>query len=135
VRANTIYANGLGSCLSMFLAFRSSVLDNNVYHNSAGIELVRGERNVVSNNNVHGHHADGIVIWESDRNRVGDNHISGNGSAGVRQISIRATSEENVIEGNVITGNTIGVVIARGMKFFLVPTGSIASKLRDNIIA
>lgn len=81
--------------------FRSTVANPEP---SQGIEILRGNDNVVAENRFEGY-SDGLQINWGDRNYIVANTFTGN------TFGLNLTGLRNVVEDNTITGNRIGVVV------------------------
>jgi len=74
---------------------------------SQGIEILRGNDNVVSGNRFEGY-SDGLQINWGDRNYIVANTFSDN------TFGLNLTGVGNVVDSNIITANRIGIVVRPG---------------------
>jgi 3-dehydroshikimate dehydratase len=109
VLRNEFVDNGDGLELTRGAAF--NLVADNVFRSTAanpepsqGIEILRGNDNVVSGNRFEGY-SDGLQINWGDRNYISANTFSGN------TFGLNLTGVGNVVDRNVITGNRIGIVV------------------------
>jgi 3-dehydroshikimate dehydratase len=109
VLRNQFVDNGDGLELTRGAAF--NLIADNVFRStsanpepSQGIEILRGNDNVVSGNRFEGY-SDGLQINWGDRNYIVANTFSGN------TFGLNLTGVGNIVDTNVIDGNRVGVVI------------------------
>jgi len=109
VLRNEFVDNGDGLELTRGAAF--NLIANNVFRStsanpepSQGIEILRGNDNVVSGNQFDGY-SDGLQINWGDRNYIVANTFSGN------TFGLNLTGVGNIVDKNVITSNRIGIVV------------------------
>lgn len=109
VLRNEFLDNGDGLELTRGAAF--NLVAGNVFRStpsnpepSQGIEILRGNDNVVSANRFEGY-SDGLQINWGDRNYIAGNIFTNN------TFGLNLTGVRNVVEGNDISGNRVGVVI------------------------
>jgi len=109
VLRNDFVDNGDGLELTRGAAF-NLVADNLFRSTSAnpepsqGIEILRGNDNVVSGNRFEGY-SDGLQINWGDRNYIVGNTFVDN------TFGLNLTGIGNIVDGNVISGNRIGIVV------------------------
>jgi 3-dehydroshikimate dehydratase len=106
---NEFVDNGDGLELTRGAAF--NLVADNVFRSTAanpepsqGIEILRGNDNVVSGNRLEGY-SDGLQINWGDRNYIVANTFSDN------TFGLNLTGVGNVVDSNVITGNRVGIVV------------------------
>ena len=106
---NEFVDNGDGLELTRGAAF--NLIADNVFRStpanpepSQGIEILRGNDNVVSGNRFEGY-SDGLQINWGDRNYIVGNTFAGNA------FGLSLTGVGNIVDGNVIIGNRIGIVV------------------------
>jgi 3-dehydroshikimate dehydratase len=109
VLRNEFVDNGDGLELTRGAAF--NLVAGNVFRSTAanpepaqGIEILRGNDNVVAGNRFEGY-SDGVQVNWGDRNYIVANTFSGN------TFALNLTGIGNVVDSNVVTGNRIGIVI------------------------
>jgi 3-dehydroshikimate dehydratase len=109
VLRNEFVDNGDGLELTRGAAF--NLIADNVFRStsanpepSQGIEILRGNDNVVSGNQFEGY-SDGLQINWGDRNYIVANTFRGN------TFGLNLTGAGNIVDGNVITSNRIGIVV------------------------
>jgi 3-dehydroshikimate dehydratase len=109
VLRNEFIDNGDGLELTRGAAF--NLVAANVFRStsanpepSQGVEILRGNDNVVSGNYFSGY-SDGLQINWGDRNYIAANTFTGN------TFGLNLTGIGNVVDGNDITGNRIGIVV------------------------
>jgi 3-dehydroshikimate dehydratase len=109
VLRNEFIDNGDGLELTRGAAF--NLIADNIFRStdanpepSQGIEILRGNDNVVSGNRFEGY-SDGLQINWGDRNYIAANTFRDN------TFGLNLTGVGNVVDGNVITGNRVGVVV------------------------
>lgn len=109
VLRNEFIDNGDGLELTRGAAF--NLIADNVFRStdanpepSQGIEILRGNDNVVSGNRFEGY-SDGLQINWGDRNYIGANTFTGN------TFGLNLTGVGNIVDGNTITGNRVGIVV------------------------
>jgi 3-dehydroshikimate dehydratase len=109
VQRNSFLDNGDGLELTRGAAF--NLVADNLFRSTAanpepsqGIEILRGNDNVVARNRFEGY-SDGVQINSGDRNDLSGNTFAAN------VLGVSVTGTGNVIEGNTMTGNTIGVAV------------------------
>ena len=109
VLRNEFVDNGDGLELTRGAAF--NLIADNIFRStdanpepSQGLEILRGNDNVVTGNHFEGY-SDGLQINWGDRNYIAANTFRNN------TFGLNLTGVGNVVEGNVITGNRIGVVV------------------------
>lgn len=109
VLRNEFVDNGDGLELTRGAAF--NLVADNVFRSTAanpepsqGIEILRGNDNVVSGNRFEGY-SDGLQINWGDRNYISANTFIGN------TFGLNLTGVGNVVDSNLITGNRIGIVV------------------------
>jgi 3-dehydroshikimate dehydratase len=106
---NEFIDNGDGLELTRGAAF-NLVADNTFRSTAAnpepaqGIEILRGNDNVVSGNRFEGY-SDGLQINWGDRNYVSGNTFTGN------TFGLNLTGVGNIIDGNTIIGNRVGIAV------------------------
>jgi 3-dehydroshikimate dehydratase len=109
VQRNEFLDNGDGLELTRGAAF-NLVADNVFLSTSAnpepsqGIEILRGNDNVVVRNRFEGY-SDGVQINWGDRNYLGANVFTDN------TFGLSLTGVDNVVDGNTIVGNAVGVAV------------------------
>jgi len=109
VLRNEFIDNGDGLELTRGAAF-NLVADNIFRSTSAnlepgqGIEILRGNDNVVSGNRLEGY-SDGLQINWGDRNYISANTFTGN------TFGLNLTGIGNIVDGNTIIGNRVGIAI------------------------
>jgi len=106
---NEFVDNGDGLELTRGAAF--NLIADNVFRStsanpepSQGIEILRGNDNVVSGNRFEGY-SDGLQINWGDRNYIVANTFTGN------TFGLNLTGVGNVVDANEITANRIGIVV------------------------
>lgn len=106
---NDFLDNGDGLELTRGAAF--NLVADNVFRStsanpepSQGIEILRGNDNVVARNRFEGY-SDGLQINWGDRNYIAANTFTNN------TFGLSLTGVGNVVDGNVITGNAVGVAL------------------------
>lgn len=92
ISGNTAHGNGLG------IRAEESTIVNNAVHENAGSGIVASGS--ISGNTVHGNVSSGIFVINTLQAVISDNVVVDNGSGGVLQGGIRATT------GTIVTGNT-----------------------------
>jgi 3-dehydroshikimate dehydratase len=109
VLRNDFLDNGDGLELTRGAAF--NLVADNVFRStsanpepSQGIEILRGNDNVVTRNRFEGY-SDGLQINWGDRNYIAANTFTNN------TFGLSLTGIGNVVDGNVITGNAVGVAL------------------------
>jgi 3-dehydroshikimate dehydratase len=109
VQRNEFVDNGDGLELTRGASF--NLVADNVFRStsanpepSQGIEILRGNDNVVSGNRFEGY-SDGLQINWGDRNYIAGNTFTAN------TFGVNLTGIGNVVDGNTITGNRIGIVV------------------------
>ena len=109
VLRNEFIDNGDGLELTRGAAF--NLIAGNVFRSTAanpepaqGIEILRGNDNVISGNRFQGY-SDGVQINWGDRNYIVANTFSDN------TFGLNLTGVGNTVDSNVITGNRIGIVV------------------------
>lgn len=109
VLRNEFIDNGDGLELTRGAAF--NLVANNVFRSTAanpepgqGIEILRGNDNVVSGNRFEGY-SDGVQVNWGDGNYIVANTFSGN------TFGLNLTGVGTVVDSNIITGNRIGIVV------------------------
>ena len=109
VLRNEFVDNGDGLELTRGAAF-NLIADNSFRSTAAnpepsqGIEILRGNDNVVSGNRFEGY-SDGVQVNWGDRNYIAANTFSGN------TFGLNLTGVGNIVDSNIITGNRIGIVV------------------------
>ena len=106
---NEFIDNGDGLELTRGAAF--NVIADNVFRSTSanpepaqGIEILRGNDNVVSGNRFEGY-SDGLQINWGDRNYISANTFTGN------TFGLNLTGVGNIVDGNTITGNRVGIAV------------------------
>jgi 3-dehydroshikimate dehydratase len=109
VLRNEFIDNGDGLELTRGAAF--NVIADNVFRStpanpepSQGVEILRGNDNIVSRNRFEGY-SDGLQINWGDRNYIVGNTFTGN------TFGLNLTGIGNIVDSNVIIGNRIGIVV------------------------
>jgi len=109
VLRNEFVDNGDGLELTRGAAF--NLVADNVFRStdanpepSQGIEILRGNDNVVSGNRFEGY-SDGLQINWGDRNYIAANTFTGN------TFGVNLTGVGNIVDGNTITGNRVGIAV------------------------
>lgn len=109
IARNDFLDNGDGLELTRGAAF--NLVADNVFRStsanpepSQGIEILRGNDNIVAHNRFEGY-SDGLQINWGDRNYVTGNTFTNN------TFGLSLTGVGNVIDGNTITGNAVGVAV------------------------
>jgi 3-dehydroshikimate dehydratase len=109
VLRNQFVDNGDGLELTRGAAF--NLIADNVFRStsanpepSQGIEILRGNDNVVSGNRFEGY-SDGLQINWGDRNYIVANTFSGN------TFGLNLTGVGNIVDSNVLAGNRVGIVV------------------------
>ncbi|MEO8481143.1 MAG: right-handed parallel beta-helix repeat-containing protein [Acidobacteriota bacterium] len=109
VLRNDFLDNGDGLELTRGAAF--NLVADNVFRStsanpepSQGIEILRGNDNVVTRNRFEGY-SDGLQINWGDRNYIAANTFTNN------TFGLNLSGIGNVVDGNVITGNAVGVAL------------------------
>lgn len=109
VLRNEFVDNGDGLELTRGAAF--NVIADNLFRStpanpepSQGIEILRGNDNVVSGNRFEGY-SDGLQINWGDRNYISANTFTNN------TFGLNLTGVGNIVDNNVITGNRVGIVV------------------------
>jgi 3-dehydroshikimate dehydratase len=109
VLRNEFLDNGDGLELTRGAAF--NLVADNVFRStsanqepSQGIEILRGNDNVVTRNRFEGY-SDGLQINWGDRNYIAANTFTNN------TLGLSLTGVGNVVDSNVITGNAVGVAV------------------------
>jgi len=109
VLRNEFVDNGDGLELTRGAAF--NLIADNVFRStdanpepSQGIEILRGNDNVVSGNRFEGY-SDGLQINWGDRNYIAANTFTGN------TFGLNLTGVGNIVDGNTITGNRVGIAV------------------------
>jgi 3-dehydroshikimate dehydratase len=109
VMRNEFVDNGDGLELTRGAAF--NLIADNVFRSTAanpepaqGIEILRGNDNVVSGNLFEGY-SDGLQINWGDRNHIVANTFTSN------TFGLNLTGLANVVDSNIITGNGVGIAI------------------------
>ncbi|HEX8029900.1 MAG TPA: right-handed parallel beta-helix repeat-containing protein [Vicinamibacterales bacterium] len=109
VMRNEFVDNGDGLELTRGAAF--NLIADNVFRSTAvntepsqGLEILRGNDNIVSGNRFEGY-SDGLQINWGDRNYIVANTLTGN------TFGLNLTGIGNIVDGNTITGNRIGIVV------------------------
>lgn len=109
VLRNEFIDNGDGLELTRGAAF--NLIADNLFRStssnpepSQGIEILRGNDNVVSGNRFEGY-SDGLQINWGDRNYIAANTFTNN------TFGLNLTGVGNVVDLNVITGNRVGIVV------------------------
>jgi 3-dehydroshikimate dehydratase len=109
VLRNEFVDNGDGLELTRGAAF-NLIADNRFRSTDAnpepsqGIEILRGNDNVVSGNRFEGY-SDGLQINWGDRNYIAANTFTGN------TFGLNLTGVGNIVDGNTITGNRVGIAV------------------------
>ena len=106
---NEFIDNGDGLELTRGAAF--NLVADNVFRSTAanpepaqGIEILRGNDNVVSGNRFEGY-SDGLQINWGDRNYISANTFIGNA------FGLNLTGVGNIVDGNTIIGNRVGIAV------------------------
>jgi 3-dehydroshikimate dehydratase len=106
---NEFLDNGDGLELTRGAAF--NVVADNVFRSTSantepgqGIEILRGNDNVVSGNAFEGY-SDGLQINWGDRNYIAANTFRGN------TFGLNLTGVGNIVDSNTITGNRVGIAV------------------------
>ena len=109
VLRNEFVDNGDGLELTRGAAF--NLIADNVFRSTAanpepsqGVEILRGNDNVVSGNRFEGY-SDGLQINWGDRNYIAGNTFTGN------TFGLNLTGAGNIVDSNIITANRIGIVV------------------------
>ncbi len=109
VLRNQFVDNGDGLELTRGAAF--NLIADNLFRSTAanpepsqGIEILRGNDNVVSGNRFEGY-SDGLQINWGDRNYIVANTFTDN------TFGLNLTGIGNIVDSNVVTGNRIGIVV------------------------
>jgi 3-dehydroshikimate dehydratase len=109
VARNTFLDNGDGLELTRGAAF--NLVAGNWFRSTAanaepsqGIEILRGNDNVVVRNRFEGY-SDGLQINWGDRNYIAANVFTDN------TFGLSLTGIGNVVDGNIITGNAVGIAV------------------------
>jgi 3-dehydroshikimate dehydratase len=109
VLRNQFVDNGDGLELTRGAAF--NLIADNLFRSTAanpepsqGIEILRGNDNVVSGNRFEGY-SDGLQINWGDRNYIVANTFTDN------TFGLNLTGLGNIVDSNVITGNRVGIVV------------------------
>jgi 3-dehydroshikimate dehydratase len=112
VLRNEFVDNGDGLELTRGAAF--NLIADNLFRStdanpepSQGIEILRGNDNVVSGNRFEGY-SDGLQINWGDRNYIASNTFTGN------TFGLNLTGVGNIVDGNTITGNRVGIAVRPG---------------------
>ena len=106
---NEFVDNGDGLELTRGAAF--NLVADNVFRSTSanqepgqGIEILRGNDNVVSGNRFEGY-SDGLQINWGDRNYITANTFTGN------TFGLNLTGVGNIVDGNTIAGNRVGIAM------------------------
>jgi 3-dehydroshikimate dehydratase len=106
---NEFVDNGDGLELTRGAAF--NLIADNVFRSTSanpepaqGIEILRGNDNVVSANRFEGY-SDGLQINWGDRNYISGNTFSGN------TFGVNLTGVGNIVDSNTISGNRVGIAV------------------------
>jgi 3-dehydroshikimate dehydratase len=106
---NEFVDNGDGLELTRGAAF--NLIADNIFRSTAanpepsqGIEILRGNDNVVSGNHFEGY-SDGLQINWGDRNYIVANTFTGN------TFGLNLTGVGTIVDSNVITANRVGIVV------------------------
>jgi 3-dehydroshikimate dehydratase len=106
---NEFIDNGDGLELTRGAAF--NLVADNVFRSTAsnpepaqGIEILRGNDNIVSGNRFEGY-SDGLQINWGDRNYISANTFTGN------TFGLNLTGVGNIVDGNTIIGNRVGIAV------------------------
>jgi len=109
VLRNDFVDNGDGLELTRGAAF--NLVGDNVFRStsanpepSQGIEILRGNDNIVSSNRFEGY-SDGVQINWGDRNYIVGNTFVGN------TFGLNLTGVGNIVDSNIVSGNRIGIVV------------------------
>jgi 3-dehydroshikimate dehydratase len=109
VERNEFLDNGDGLELTRGAAF--NLVADNVFRSTAanpepsqGIEVLRGNDNVIARNRFEGY-SDGIQVNAGDRNYIVADTFTDN------TLGLSITGIDNVVSGNTITGNAVGVAV------------------------